>query len=167
MSLGSGRRQHTCAVMIIRWLSCPLKIDRIHDRKHNEYQVFSVASFRKQSKFGLSARRSPPEPDRSTRRRCANPATFRDSHRGGRCRYCHQRLTREPTQSCRGSIPFHLATAASRQYLRPAARGFRVRTTVGHLAERVRRRRRHRRRVSGWQSANRPGARRAIWRSPS
>src|SRR5580693_5843830 len=39
--------------MIIWRLSCQLKIDRRHDRKHNEYQVFSAASVRKWSKFGL------------------------------------------------------------------------------------------------------------------
>jgi hypothetical protein len=39
--------------MIVRWASCQLKIDSIHDRKIHEYLVFSAASVRKWSKFGL------------------------------------------------------------------------------------------------------------------
>src|SRR5580692_4196234 len=35
-----------------------IEIDRLHDRLYNEYQVFSAASVRKWSKFGL-AQRSP------------------------------------------------------------------------------------------------------------
>src|SRR5580704_18080352 len=42
--------------MIIGRLSCQLKIDRRHDRKYNEYQVFSAASVRKWAKFGLDER---------------------------------------------------------------------------------------------------------------
>ena len=60
-SLGEMRRPHTCAVMIIWRLSCQLKIGRRHDRKHDEYQVFSAASVRKWSKFGLVQQRRNPD----------------------------------------------------------------------------------------------------------
>src|SRR5580693_8347823 len=49
--------------MIIWRLSCQLKIDRRHDRKHNEYQVFSAASVRKWSKFGLDCEVRPESTD--------------------------------------------------------------------------------------------------------
>jgi hypothetical protein len=40
--------------MIIKRSTCQTKSNRLHDRLYNEYQVFSAASVRKGSKFGLA-----------------------------------------------------------------------------------------------------------------
>src|SRR5215469_3965397 len=40
--------------MIIKRYPCQAKLNRLHDRLHNEYRVFSAASVIKRPKFGLN-----------------------------------------------------------------------------------------------------------------